>query len=337
MTPIAVETGLTADTTTQIVSGDLKEGDQILSNPSTATSSSTTSSGGPGILGILGGGGGPVGGGAPPFGWRWPPFIERQLLWVKPEQSWKLGAAMQTSVIEATDLTKVYKMGEIEVNALAGVSFDVKKGEMVAIMGPSGSGKSTLMNILGCLDRPTEGEYILDGESVSKLKDDQLAEIRNRKVGFVFQSFNLLSRATAQANVELPMRYAGKTAKERRERAKSALEAVGLTDRMKHKPTELSGGQQQRVAIARALVNDPAILMADEPTGNLNSKSGKEIMELLLQLNKERGTTVIIVTHDPGVAAQTQRVIRLRDGQVEGAMPDVGPGVSQGTQQGARP
>jgi putative ABC transport system ATP-binding protein len=221
------------------------------------------------------------------------------------------------SVIQIENLTKVYKMGEIEVNALDGVSMQVSRGEMVAIMGPSGSGKSTLMNILGCLDRPTTGEYILDGEAVASLSDDQLAEIRNRKVGFIFQSFNLLQRSSALANVELPMRYAGKNNKERKERARSALEAVGLGDRINHKPTELSGGQQQRVAIARALVNDPAILMADEPTGNLDSKSGKEIMELLLNLNKERGTTVIIVTHDPGVGAQTQRVIRIRDGRIE--------------------
>ncbi len=219
-------------------------------------------------------------------------------------------------VIEARDLAKTYKMGEIEVHALCGVSFKIHRGEVVSIMGPSGSGKSTLMNILGCLDRPSDGEYILDGELVSKLNDDKLASIRNRKVGFVFQSFNLLPRATALANVELPMRYAGFSGKERRDRAKEALESVGLKDRMKHKPTELSGGQQQRVAIARALVNDPAILMADEPTGNLDSHSGKEIMELLLGLNQERGTTVIIVTHDPGVAAQTQRVLRLSDGEL---------------------
>ena len=219
-------------------------------------------------------------------------------------------------VIEARDLAKIYKMGEIEVQALCGVSFKIHRGEVVSIMGPSGSGKSTLMNILGCLDRPSGGEYILDGELVSKLNDDKLAAIRNRKVGFVFQSFNLLPRSTALANVELPMRYAGFSGKERRERAKAALDAVGLSDRVKHKPTELSGGQQQRVAIARALVNDPAILMADEPTGNLDSHSGKEIMELLLNLNKDRGTTLIIVTHDPGVAAQTQRVLRLSDGEL---------------------
>lgn len=219
-------------------------------------------------------------------------------------------------VIQTNDLIKTYKIGEVEVHALAGVSVTINKGEVVAIMGPSGSGKSTLMNLLGCLDRPTSGRYILDGEEVSELDDDQLAGIRNRKVGFVFQSFNLLSRSTALANVELPMRYAG-VSKERVQRAAEALEAVGLADRMNHKPTELSGGQQQRVAIARALVNHPAILMADEPTGNLDSKSGKEIMDLLLSLNKEHGTTLIIVTHDPTIAAQTQRIIRLKDGLVE--------------------
>jgi putative ABC transport system ATP-binding protein len=221
-------------------------------------------------------------------------------------------------VIEARDLRKVYKMGEFEVEALAGVSFTIERGEVVAIMGPSGSGKSTLMNTLGCLDRPSSGEYFLDGESVASLNDDQLASIRNRKVGFVFQSFNLLSRLTALGNVELPLRYAGLT-QGRRERAKAALDAVSLSDRMTHRPYELSGGQQQRVAIARALVNDPAIIMADEPTGNLDSKVGKEIMALLLTLNKERGTTLIIVTHDPVIAAQTQRVIRLRDGMLDSA------------------
>ena len=183
-------------------------------------------------------------------------------------------------------------------------------------MGPSGSGKSTLMNILGCLDHPTAGEYILDGEEVSQLRDDQLASVRNRKVGFVFQSFNLLSRQSALSNVELPLRYSGKTTG-RRERARAALESVGLADRMNHRPYELSGGQQQRVAIARSLVNEPAIIMADEPTGNLDSKVGQEIMDLLLNLNKDRGTTLIIVTHDPKVAAQTGRTIRIRDGVVE--------------------
>jgi putative ABC transport system ATP-binding protein len=201
-------------------------------------------------------------------------------------------------VIEAQGLTKVYKMGEVEVHALRGLSTQISRGEVVAIMGPSGSGKSTLMNIIGCLDRPTAGEYFLDGERVSRLSDDQLATIRNRKVGFVFQSFNLLARATALANVELPLRYAG-MARGRKERARTALESVGLGDRLYHRPNELSGGQQQRVAIARALVNEPAIIMADEPTGNLDSKSGAEIIELLLALNRESGTTLIIVTHAP--------------------------------------
>ncbi len=223
-----------------------------------------------------------------------------------------------SNVIEAHDIRKNYQMGEVLVEALRGVSFTIKRGEIVSIMGPSGSGKSTLMNTLGCLDRPSSGEYILDGEPVASLNDDQLASIRNRKVGFVFQSFNLLSRQTAITNVELPLRYSGKP-DGRRERAIEALKAVGLGDRMTHRPYELSGGQQQRVAIARAIVNNPAILMADEPTGNLDSKVGKEIMNLLLNLNKDSGTTLIIVTHDPTIAEQTQRVIRLRDGLLDGA------------------
>ncbi|MFN8398483.1 MAG: ABC transporter ATP-binding protein [Anaerolineales bacterium] len=229
-------------------------------------------------------------------------------------------------VIEARDLKKIYVMGEIEVQALRGVSFTVNRGEVVAIMGPSGSGKSTMMNTLGCLDRPSSGEYILDGESVAQMNDDQLANVRNRKIGFVFQSFNLLSRLSAVGNVELPLRYAG-IVQGRREKAQTALEAVGLKDRMFHRPYELSGGQQQRVAVARALVNNPAIIMADEPTGNLDSKVGKEIMTLLLNLNKELGTTLVIVTHDPKIAEQTQRVIRLKDGELDSI--DVNPGGAQ--------
>lgn len=224
---------------------------------------------------------------------------------------------MPDHVIVAHDLRKVYQMGDVEVHALRGLSLTIERGEVVAIVGPSGSGKSTLMNMLGCLDHPSSGSYILDGEEVSHLRDDQLAAIRNRKVGFIFQSFNLLSRATALSNVELPLRYAGLTGSERRERARASLRAVGLGDRMTHKPTELSGGQQQRVAIARALVNNPAIIMADEPTGNLDSKVGQEIIDLLLNLNRDSGTTLIIVTHDPKVAAQAQRIIRIKDGVVD--------------------
>jgi len=223
---------------------------------------------------------------------------------------------MTEMVVKGKDITKVFTMGDVKVHALRGLSIEIATGEVVAIMGPSGSGKSTLMNILGCLDRPTAGEYYLDGESVAMLSDDQLADIRNRKVGFVFQSFNLLPRATALANVELPLRYA-RNGKNRRKRAREALGAVGLSDRVSHRPNELSGGEQQRVAIARALVNNPAIVMADEPTGNLDTKSGDEIMELLLNLNKKLGTTLIIVTHDPEIAGQTQRRVYIRDGVVE--------------------
>lgn len=222
---------------------------------------------------------------------------------------------MADNVIQARDITKVFKMGEIEVAALRGVNVDIERGEVVAIIGPSGSGKSTLMNILGCLDLPTSGEYYLDGAKVSDLSDDQLAVIRNHKVGFVFQSFMLLGRSTALANVGLPLRYSGSTPNATK-LAKAALEAVGLGDRMHHKPAELSGGQQQRVAIARALINNPSILMADEPTGNLDSKSGKEIIELIFRLNEERGTTVILITHDPRIADMTQRVIHLQDGLI---------------------
>lgn len=222
-----------------------------------------------------------------------------------------------TEVIRAQGLKKIYQMGEVEVHALRGVDVSIHPGEVVSIMGPSGSGKSTLMNIIGCLDRPTAGDYFLDGQLVSKMSDDELAIVRNKKVGFVFQNFNLLSRSTALVNVELPLRYSGlKT--DRKEKVVAALQAVGLGDRVNHKPTELSGGQQQRVALARAIINNPSIIMADEPTGNLDSKSGKEIMQLLLNLNKEFGTTLIIVTHDPKIAKQTERVIELYDGKVKG-------------------
>jgi putative ABC transport system ATP-binding protein len=223
---------------------------------------------------------------------------------------------MNDLVVDANELTKIYRMGEVDVHALRGVSLQIERGEVVSIMGPSGSGKSTLMNILGCLDQPSSGEYYLDGQDVARMSDDQLATVRNRKVGFIFQSFNLLARSSALSNVELPMRYSPPNGKSRRQRAKEALDAVGLGDRLEHRPNELSGGQQQRVAIARALVNQPSIIMADEPTGNLDSRSGEEIMQLLLQLNRDRNVTLIIVTHDPDIASQTGRVIHIRDGQV---------------------
>lgn len=224
---------------------------------------------------------------------------------------------MEKNVVEARDLVKTYQLSEIQVDALRGLSLKVKRGEVMAIMGPSGSGKSTLMNILGCLDRPTSGQYLLDNEDVSKLSDDQLADIRNRRIGFVFQNYNLLQRTSALENVELPLRYRRDNGNNHKEMAAAMLERVGLKDRMNHKPFELSGGQQQRVAIARALITNPAIILADEPTGNLDSKAGIEIMQLLLDLNKEDDVTLIIVTHDPGVAKRTNRIIRIIDGKVE--------------------
>ncbi len=218
------------------------------------------------------------------------------------------------ALIEIQDVTKVYEMGEMEVRALRGVSLHISPGELMSIMGPSGSGKSTLMNILGALDIPTAGLYMLDGEDVGRMSDDQLADIRNRKIGFVFQSFNLLPRTSALANVELPLVYGGVS--NRRERAKQALELVGLGDRLHHNPNELSGGQQQRVAIARALVNSPSIILADEPTGNLDSKSGAEIMRIFQALNDEQGMTIIFVTHEPDIAEHTRRIVRLQDGRI---------------------
>jgi len=223
---------------------------------------------------------------------------------------------MTTPVIKITDLTKIYQMGEMQVRVLRGLSLDVCAGELIAIMGPSGSGKSTLMNVIGCLDKPTGGKYILEGVDVSTLDDNHLAEIRNRKVGFVFQNFNLLARTNAQANVELPMIYSRIPRKERQRRAAEALDLVGLADRAHHKPNELSGGQQQRVAIARALVNEPALILADEPTGNLDSKSGAEIMVIFQRLNEENGITIVFVTHEPEIALHTRRIIRLADGRV---------------------
>jgi len=221
-----------------------------------------------------------------------------------------------THVVDARKLRKVYRIGAEDVAALDDVTLTVDSGEFVAVMGPSGSGKSTFMNIIGCLDQPTAGQYFLDGHDVSQLSRDRLAEVRSRKLGFVFQGFNLLARSSAIENVELPLTYAGVAIEERRSRAEAALKAVGLGNRLKHLPSELSGGQQQRVAIARALVNDPSLILADEPTGNLDSRSSQDIMRLFLGLNETRRITIVVVTHEPDIASFTRRIVTFRDGQV---------------------
>jgi putative ABC transport system ATP-binding protein len=220
------------------------------------------------------------------------------------------------ALIETRDLWKTYVMGSEEIHALRGVSIEIERGEYVAIMGPSGSGKSTLMNLIGCLDTPSKGSYLLNGKQVSEMNDNELARIRNEEIGFVFQTFNLLPRASALQNVELPLVYAGITSKDRQQRARAALDKVELSSRMTHRPNELSGGQRQRVAIARALVNNPSILLADEPTGNLDSKTGAEIMALFARLH-EAGNTIVLVTHEADVASFAKRAIHVRDGQVE--------------------
>ncbi len=218
------------------------------------------------------------------------------------------------AVIDVREIAKMYKMGDVEVHALRGVNLKIMEGEFVSIMGPSGSGKSTLMNILGALDQPTSGDYFLDGVNVSRLSESELARVRNKKIGFVFQSFNLLKRTSALRQVELPLMYAGVSG--RQKKAKAALESVGLGERLNHLPSELSGGQQQRVAIARSLVNEPAMILADEPTGNLDSRSGTEVMQIFQRLNREQKITVVFVTHDPWIARHTNRVIMLRDGSI---------------------
>ena len=224
-------------------------------------------------------------------------------------------------LIDIRDITKVYVMGEEKVQALAGVSLGVERGEYVAIMGPSGSGKSTLMNLIGCLDTPTAGSYILNGKEVARMTDDELAAIRNQEIGFVFQTFNLLPRTSALQQVELPLVYGGLSRKDRRERAVQSLTSVGLQDRMNHQPNEMSGGQRQRVAIARALINNPSILLADEPTGNLDSQTGYEIMALFDEL-KSRGNTIVLVTHEEDIAAHARRIVRLRDGKIRDDQPN---------------
>ncbi|HDO36317.1 MAG TPA: ABC transporter ATP-binding protein [Nitrospirae bacterium] len=220
------------------------------------------------------------------------------------------------ALIEVKEISKVYSLGDIDVNALSNVSTTIEKGEFVAIMGPSGSGKSTFMNILGCLDKPTSGRYLLDGVDVNNLDRDRLASIRNKKIGFVFQTFNLLPRTSALENVELPMLYNGVSAKERKRRAMESLEAVGLAGREKHHPNQLSGGQQQKVAIARALVNNAHLILADEPTGNLDTKAGFEIMELFVRLNTESDITIVVVSHEPAIAAYSRRTIKFLDGRI---------------------
>ena len=227
-------------------------------------------------------------------------------------------------LIDIRDITKVYVMGEEKVHALSGVTLGVERGEYVAIMGPSGSGKSTLMNLIGCLDTPTSGSYVLNGREVARMSDDELAAIRNQEIGFVFQTFNLLPRTTAVQQVELPLVYSGLPRRERRDRAVRALEAVGLGDRMTHHPNEMSGGQRQRVAVARALVNNPSILLADEPTGNLDSATGAEIMGLFDDLNS-RGNTIVLVTHEEDIAAHARRIVRLLDGKVRDDGPNTRP------------
>jgi len=227
-------------------------------------------------------------------------------------------------LIDIRDITKTYDMGEEKVHALSGVTLAVERGEYVAIMGPSGSGKSTLMNLIGCLDTPSSGSYVLNGREVATMTDDELAAIRNQEIGFVFQTFNLLPRTTALHQVELPLVYSGLPRKERRERAIKALEAVNLADRMNHQPSELSGGQRQRVAIARALINDPSILLADEPTGNLDSQTGIEIMALFDELNR-RGNAIVLVTHEEDIAAHARRIVRLRDGKIRDDGPNLRP------------